>query len=55
MAEVWSKSLFLAGPLGVAGLARERCLAALWVGGDGSLGTSAALDPFVVWRRDRVG
>jgi thiamine biosynthesis lipoprotein len=52
LAEVWSKSLFLAGAEGVAAVADEQALAALWVGEDGSLGTSALLDPFVVWRRD---
>jgi thiamine biosynthesis lipoprotein len=53
-AEVWSKSLFLAGVDGVRGLAEARGLPALWVGDDGSVGTTEAMDEYVVWRASRA-
>jgi len=51
LAEVWSKSLFLAGSAGIAGAAQNRRLAALWVGSDGALGCSRAALPYLLWRR----
>jgi thiamine biosynthesis lipoprotein len=54
-AEVWSKSLFLCGLDGVARRAQAHDLAALWVDRDGQMGTSAAIDPLLIWRADRVG
>ncbi|MCV2393078.1 FAD:protein FMN transferase [Actinotalea sp. M2MS4P-6] len=49
-AEVWSKSLFLTGAVEVAAQAEVRGLAAAWVTDDGSVHTSAAMDPAVIWR-----
>jgi thiamine biosynthesis lipoprotein len=49
-AEVWSKSLFLAGADRIAGLAEARGLAALWVRDDGGLVTSEAMAPYLEWR-----
>lgn len=51
-AEVWSKTLFLAGDAGIRDEADGRGLAAAWVGADGRVSTSSAMDPLVVWRRD---
>ncbi|MDH4159384.1 MAG: FAD:protein FMN transferase, partial [Actinomycetota bacterium] len=51
-AEVWSKSLFLAGRGAMRHLADEKGLAALWVDEDGFVGTSRAMKPRVLWRRD---
>ena len=51
-AETWSKSLFLGGADGVRTLALARDLAALWVHGDGTVGTTPAMDELVVWRGD---
>lgn len=48
-AEVWSKTLFLAGWDGVDRLATERRLAALWTGPDGAGGHSPAMRPYIVW------
>ena len=48
-AEVWSKGLFLAGADGIAGLASERGLAALWVEHGGVMSTSPAMDPYLLW------
>jgi FAD:protein FMN transferase len=53
-AEVWSKSLFLAGVDVVAELATAHRLAALWVTRDGTLHTSPAMDRLCVWRYDRA-
>lgn len=50
-AEVWSKTLFLAGLQDVARTAVRRHLAALWVGPGGVTGTSPAMDQHVVWAR----
>lgn len=50
-AEVWSKTLFLAGADGVRERAAELGLAAAWVREDGGVGTTAALDALVIWRR----
>ncbi|HUY97635.1 MAG TPA: FAD:protein FMN transferase [Verrucomicrobiae bacterium] len=49
-AEVWSKVVFLAGRAGAESLASRRGLAALWVGDDGRVATSAAMDRYVAWR-----
>ncbi len=48
-AEVWSKSLLIAGIGDVARWAAERDLAALWVGDDGRLGASTAIRPWLIW------
>jgi thiamine biosynthesis lipoprotein len=49
-AEVWSKVLFLAGRATVGALAARHRLAALWVEESGRVGSSAALEPVVMWR-----
>jgi thiamine biosynthesis lipoprotein len=49
-AEVWSKTLFLAGAVEVAAQAEVRTLAAAWVTDDGRVHTSPAMDPYVIWR-----
>lgn len=49
-AEVTTKSLFLAGASAVADEADRLGAAALWVTEDGTAASSAALDPYVVWR-----
>jgi thiamine biosynthesis lipoprotein len=51
-AEVWSKSLFLAGRGAMRHLADDQGLAALWVDEDGFVGTSRAMKPRVLWTRD---
>jgi thiamine biosynthesis lipoprotein len=51
-AEVWSKTLFLHGQGEITRLADAEGLAVGWVGLDGSIGTSPALDEHVVWRAD---
>lgn len=48
-AEVWSKTLFLAGADGIAAAAARLHLAALWVTDEGRLGCSGAMWPYVVW------
>jgi len=50
-AEVWSKALFLWGATGIARQAARRGLAALWVAADGTLGTSPAMERWVLWTR----
>lgn len=50
-AEVWSKTLFLAGVDGVGRLAAERGLAALWATPDGVTGSSPAMGRHVLWVR----
>jgi FAD:protein FMN transferase len=50
-AEVATKVLFLSGPDRVAASAEALGLAALWVDAFGEVGTSAALGPFLLWRR----
>ncbi|MCG2801435.1 MAG: FAD:protein FMN transferase [Cellulomonas sp.] len=52
-AEVWSKTLFLAGEVEVAAQAHVRDLAAAWVGDDGGVHVSAAMEPHVLWRAVR--
>ncbi len=51
-AEVWTKALFLAGADRIRAEAEEHHLAASWVTTTGQVGTSSAMDPLVVWRRD---
>ncbi len=48
-AEVWSKSLFLAGAAGIADAARGRGLAAWWLRADGSLEMTPAARELTVW------
>lgn len=48
-AEVWSKTLFLAGAGGITGLARSRGLAAWWAYEDGQLEMTAAARAQTVW------
>jgi thiamine biosynthesis lipoprotein len=48
-AEVWSKTLFLAGADGITELARGRGLAAWWVGEHGRLEMTAAARPSSIW------
>ena len=52
--EVWSKTLFLAGTAGIRARADELGLAAAWVGLDGTVGTTAAMDALIIWRRTHV-
>jgi len=52
--EVWAKALFLAGADAVAEHAERLGIAAAWVTQDGTIGTSSAMDPAVIWRRDRA-
>ena len=52
-AEVWSKALFLAGADAIGTEADDRGLAASWVTTGGRIATSEAMDPLVIWRRDR--
>jgi thiamine biosynthesis lipoprotein len=47
--EIWSKALFLEGAAGIAALARERGLAAWWVGEDGGLEMTAAARARSIW------
>jgi len=49
-AEVWSKVLFLAGR-DIADAAAETEIAALWIDGDGVIGMSDAIRPYVIWER----
>jgi FAD:protein FMN transferase len=51
LAEVWSKTLFLAGRADVGAAATARDLAALWIDVDGALTVSGALEGAVMWRR----
>lgn len=51
-AEVLTKQLFLAGASAVRRRAEAQQVAAAWIGVDGSVGTSPALDPLVIWRRN---
>jgi len=49
-AEVSTKLLFLGGATDIARTADRLGSAALWVTRDGDVGTSAAIDPLIVWR-----
>ncbi|HEX7471592.1 MAG TPA: FAD:protein FMN transferase [Candidatus Limnocylindrales bacterium] len=51
-AEVWSKTLFLAGSAGIADAARSRGLAAWWVTVDGELSMTAAARMRTAWEPD---
>ena len=48
-AEVWSKALFVTGRAGIRAEATAAGLAALWVDGEGTIGSSAALAPYLIW------
>jgi thiamine biosynthesis lipoprotein len=48
-AEVWAKTLFLAGPTAIATQAERHGLAALWTDADGGLDLSPALRPHLQW------
>jgi thiamine biosynthesis lipoprotein len=48
-AEIWSKTLFLAGHASIAAVARQRGLAAWWVADDGSLEMTAAARQRTSW------
>ena len=52
-AEVWSKTLFLAGRAGIADAARSRGLAAWWVTDDGALSMTPAARVRTAWEPDR--
>ncbi len=54
-AEVWSKTLFLAGAGGIARAATTRGLRALWIDGDGRQAASPAMVPHVLWQAPDVG
>ena len=49
-AEVRAKALFLAGADGIRERARGWDVAALWVASDGTVSTTAPMEPYVVWR-----
>lgn len=49
-AEVWSKTLFLAGAVEVEAQASVRGLAAAWVTETGAVRVSPAMEPHVLWR-----
>lgn len=54
-AEVWSKSLFLAGPRRIADEARARGFATWWVEADGTLHMTPAARAVTIWtRQDRA-
>ena len=48
-AEVWSKTLFLAGRSGIAQAAANRDIAACWVDTEGRIGGSERLAPALLW------
>jgi thiamine biosynthesis lipoprotein len=48
-AEVWSKTLFIAGRFAIADAARARGLAAWWIGDDGSLEMTPAARAMTIW------
>lgn len=50
-AEMWSKVLFLTGQENIASETARRSLAACWVGLDGIVDMSLAMERFVVWHR----
>jgi thiamine biosynthesis lipoprotein len=53
-AEIWSKSLFLAGAAGIAAEARGRDLAAWWVSEDGELSMTPAARQRTTWVRSEA-
>jgi thiamine biosynthesis lipoprotein len=50
-AEVWSKTLFLAGAHGIAAEARREGIAALWVAQDGTCAMTDSFEYHVIWKR----
>ena len=54
-AEVWSKTLFLAGSDGIAEAAAPRDLRALWIDIDGRLAASPAMAQHVIWQASDGG
>ncbi len=50
VAEVWSKTLFLAGGEGIADAAQAAGIAALWVSTDGRVGSSSQLGSALLWQ-----
>ena len=52
-AEVWSKTLFLAGRDGIAEASAARELSALWIDVDGRLAFSPAMAPHLIWQQSR--
>ncbi len=50
VAEVWSKTLFLAGAERIAEEARRRRVAAIWVESSGQARFTPEVEPFVLWR-----
>lgn len=50
VAEIATKHLFLGGADAIAETAEARRIAALWVTTEGEVTTSAAMDPYVIWR-----
>ena len=50
-AEVWSKTLFLAGVDGIAAEARREGLAALWIEPDGTYAMTESFRHHVIWQR----
>jgi FAD:protein FMN transferase len=53
-AEVWSKTLFLAGHRDIAAEARRRALAAWWVTDDGSFAMTPAARSLTIWVREEA-
>ena len=53
-AEVWSKTLFLAGRRDIADEARRRALAVWWVTDDGSLTMTPAARSVTIWVREEA-
>ncbi|MGA8295644.1 MAG: FAD:protein FMN transferase [Acidimicrobiales bacterium] len=51
VAEVWAKTLFLAGSDAIAALARRRNLAAVWVDESSRTGHAPASEAFLIWSR----
>jgi len=54
MAEVWSKTLFLVGGLGICAEATRRGLAALWIYDDGTVGRSPEMATHLFWEAPHV-
>jgi thiamine biosynthesis lipoprotein len=55
LAEVWSKSLFIAGRSQIRKLSDDSGLASLWVDVDGRVTTSRAMRNYVAWQVANVG
>jgi thiamine biosynthesis lipoprotein len=51
LAEVWSKTLFLAGAREIGRVAARKGLAAIWVTAGGGLHSSRDADRYLIWRR----